>query len=170
MERIVLVLGLSIMTAGCGTIFVKTATPPSPHRTTKVSAQFAGQATRDLSCLSSSRVPGHPDAKIQDCWVGTLQGRSFRFLTWTTPAVQGTLLVTNSRSVVNTIGTASIYAFSGQYVCWKQGAMANGGATDLVTGKVILSGSGGQWASICPSAEGVRFVEGLPQKYHLITH
>lgn len=162
------ILALKGLLVGCAPITTYASTPPQHQHTRLVSVRFGGQAQRDRACLSSMTVPGYPGAKVFDCWVGTLQGHSFLFATWTTPPAQGILLQIHKRVSVKDTGTAVVYAFRGQYVCWKQGAMANAGAMNLLTGRVVLSGSGGQWESICPPSEGVASVEGLPQKFALV--
>ncbi|MHB1953686.1 MAG: hypothetical protein ACYCOU_08020 [Sulfobacillus sp.] len=167
--------------AGCGANHL--ATPPSLQSHSSVSQSiethslsgrttvqpFAGTAYF-VPHLSTPLPAPYQKAQILYGWVGHLHGKPFTLAMWNAGLAQGFTLFYDHKAISKTPGVTDIFCFTGNWFLWQDGAMAEGGAMNMVTGQVLnpnfSAQQGHKWKQLCPvSPQNVTYVLGLPQHY-----
>ena len=140
----------------------------SPSRRATVKA-FAGTAHLVPHLSIPLPAPYHK-AQILYGWVGHLHGKPFTLAMWNARLAQGFTLFYNHKIISEAPGIVDIFCFTGNWFLWQVGAMAEGGAMNMVTGQVLnpnfSTQQGRKWKQLCPvSPQNVTYVLGLPQRY-----
>ncbi len=136
------VLASATMLAGCGSPHAHSAPAVgtfTPYRWPPISSypRFAGTAARSNTCVVSPQLTAFTTSTptIVECWVGKVAGRSFSYVTFSTPDKQGWQVTVDGRtSVGDTNGVPDLYQFGGDFACTGSGAAAWMEAIDLTTG------------------------------------
>jgi hypothetical protein len=67
-------------------------------------------------------------------------------------AAQGFTLFYNRKGITKTAGITDIFCFTGNWFLWQVGAMAEGGAMNMVTGQTLnanIPQQGRKWKQLC---------------------
>lgn len=129
---------------------------------------FAGSA-HFVPHLSTPLPAPYQNAQILYGWIGLLHGKPFTLAIWNARQAQGFTLFYNRKVITKTPGITDIFCFTGNWFLWQVGAMAEGGAMNMVTGQTLNANIPQQereWKHLCPvPPENITDVLGLPQRY-----
>lgn len=129
---------------------------------------FAGSA-HFVPHLSTPLPAPYQNAQILYGWVGRLHGKPFTLAMWNARQAQGFTLFYNGKVITKTPGITDIFCFTDNWFLWQVGAMAEGGAMNMVTAQTLnanIPQQGREWKQLCPvSPENITDVLGLPQRY-----